>query len=77
MSYLTQSKATTRYLSKLELAQKLTQKRNPKQDPVLVEKKQEITDWLEMHHSEITSGKLVVFFQDECHLLWGDLCGYV
>jgi len=20
---------------------------------------------------------LVVFFQDECHLLWGDLCGYV
>jgi len=19
----------------------------------------------------------VVFFQDECHLLWGDLCGYV
>lgn len=23
------------------------------------------------------SGQLVVFFQDECHLLWGDLCGYV
>ena len=22
-------------------------------------------------------GKLVVFFEDECHLLWGDLCGYV
>jgi hypothetical protein len=22
-------------------------------------------------------GELVVFFQDECHLLWGDLCGYV
>jgi transposase len=21
--------------------------------------------------------KLVVFFEDECHLLWGDLCGYV
>jgi len=20
---------------------------------------------------------LVVFFQDECHLLWGDLCGYI
>jgi len=19
----------------------------------------------------------VVFFEDECHLLWGDLCGYV
>jgi len=23
------------------------------------------------------SGQLVVFFVDECHLLWGDLCGYV
>lgn len=22
-------------------------------------------------------GELMVFFQDECHLLWGDLCGYV
>jgi transposase len=22
-------------------------------------------------------GELVVFFEDECHLLWGDLCGYV
>lgn len=40
-------------------------------------KKQEITDWLEAHRDEIASGKLVVFFQDECHLLWGDLCGYV
>jgi transposase len=25
----------------------------------------------------IESGRLAVFFQDECHLLWGDLCGYV
>jgi len=25
----------------------------------------------------IVSGQLVVFFVDECHLLWGDLCGYV
>ena len=23
------------------------------------------------------SGELVVFFEDECHLLWGDICGYV
>ncbi len=34
-------------------------------------------DWLEAHRSEIASGKLVVFFQDECHLLWGDICGYI
>jgi hypothetical protein len=33
--------------------------------------------WLESHRDEIVTGKLVVFFQDECHLLWGDLCGYV
>jgi len=32
---------------------------------------------LETHRHEIASGKLVVFFEDECHLLWGDLCGYV
>jgi len=51
--------------------------RNPKEDPALVQKKQEITDWLEAHWGEIASGKLVVFFQDQCHLLWGDLCGYV
>ncbi|MEP0819977.1 IS630 family transposase [Trichocoleus sp. FACHB-46] len=33
--------------------------------------------WLERHRQEIVTGQLVVFFQDECHLLWGDLCGYV
>lgn len=31
---------------------------------------------MERHRAEITAGELVVFFQDECHLLWGDLCGY-
>jgi len=40
-------------------------------------KKKEITDWLEAHRAQIVSGQLVVFFVDECHLLWGDLCGYV
>lgn len=32
---------------------------------------------MEVHRHEISSGELVVFFVDECHLLWGDLCGYV
>ena len=32
---------------------------------------------LEAHRTEIVSGEVVVFFEDECHLLWGDLCGYV
>jgi transposase len=43
----------------------------------LSKKKEEITDWLEKHRSQIVAGKLAVFFADECHLLWGDLCGYV
>ena len=29
------------------------------------------------HRQEILSGQLKVFFQDECHLLWGDICGYI
>lgn len=33
--------------------------------------------WLESHRDEIEAGKLVVFLLDECHLLWGDVCGYV
>lgn len=32
---------------------------------------------MEQHRDEIVSGRLMVFFEDECHLLWGDLCGYV
>jgi hypothetical protein len=32
---------------------------------------------LEAHQGEIHSGSLVVLFEDECHLLWGEVCGYV
>ncbi len=32
---------------------------------------------MERHRHEIVSGELGVFFADECHLLWGDICGYV
>jgi transposase len=57
---------------------KKTQKKNPLKDPELVAlKKLEITAWLEAHRREIVSGELVVFFEDECHLLWGDICGYI
>ena len=71
------SKVTIPCLSKLALAGRKRFHRNPKEDPALVQKKQQITEWLEIHRCEIASGALVVFFQDECHLLWGDLCGYV
>ncbi|MBD0390686.1 MAG: IS630 family transposase [Nostoc sp. C3-bin3] len=57
---------------------KKTQAHNPKYDEELVAfKKKEICELLETRRSEIESGKLVVFMVDECHLLWGDICGYV
>jgi len=62
------------FLKKLGLAGK---HRNviPKKTQNWSKKRQEITDWLEAHRAQIVSGQLVVFFVDECHLLWGDLCG--
>ena len=57
---------------------KKTQADNPKHDPELVaSKKKEICTLLEARRDEIESGELVVFMVDECHLLWGDVCGYV
>jgi len=57
---------------------KKSQKNNPKRDEELVKKKhQEICDILEEHREAIESRKLVVYLIDECHLLWGDVCGYL
>ena len=41
------------------------------------DKKKEINEYLETWQSYLKQGKLCVFMLDECHLLWGDLCGYV
>ena len=32
---------------------------------------------MKLNHEEIEQEQLAVFFEDECHLLWGDACGYV
>lgn len=57
---------------------KKTQAHNPKYDAEQVAlKKKEISDLLSARRGEIESGKLVVFMIDECHLLWGDINGYV
>ncbi|MBC5798350.1 IS630 family transposase [Anabaena aphanizomenioides LEGE 00250] len=57
---------------------KKTQANNPKYNQELVGlKKKEICELLETRRPEIESGELVVFMIDECHLLWGDVCGYV
>lgn len=56
---------------------KKTQKKNPKRNEELVKSKQEeICQILENNREEIETGKLVVYLIDECHLLWGDVCGY-
>ena len=40
-------------------------------------KKKEIETLLANHRSEIETGKLRVLLIDQCHLMWGDLSGYV
>jgi putative transposase len=61
-----------------EMSWKKTQKKNPKKNDKLVEtKKIEIEKTLEENREEIEAGRLVVYMIDECHLLWGDVCGYV
>ena len=53
-------------------------KKNPARQEELVEaKKKEIDTFLEKWKPEIESGDLTVFMIDECHLLWGDVLGYV
>ena len=53
-------------------------KSNPKFDQELVEKKKkEIQNLLTKNKDAIESGEIIVLFLDECHLLNGDLTGYV
>jgi putative transposase len=57
---------------------KKSQKINPKTNPDEVKKRrEEIQDLLAKNRADIEAGKLVVYMIDECHLLWGDACGYV
>jgi len=42
----------------------------------VAKRQQEISELLEANRENIESGKLVVYLIDECHLLWGDVCGY-
>jgi transposase len=65
-------------LAEAGISWKKSQKVNPKSDPELVQKKrEEIQEFIRQNQAEIESGELIVFFLDECHLLWGDVCGYV
>jgi putative transposase len=65
-------------LSEAGISWKKSQKVNPKSNPELVKKKrEELLEVWRQNQSEIETGRLAVFFIDECHLLWGDVCGYV
>lgn len=63
--------------SSADISWKKSQKLNPKIDPELVKKRAEIVEFLRQNQTEIEMGRLVVFFVNECHLLWGDVCRYI
>ena len=51
---------------------------NPKRDETQVlQKREEIQKKLAEHEAEIKSGELIVFAEDECHLVGGDVIGSV
>jgi putative transposase len=61
-----------------KISWKKSQKKNPSKDEELVkEKKKEIKKKLEEWKKEINAERLTVFMIDECHLLWGDVEGYL
>lgn len=65
-------------LKEAKISWKKTQKKNPaRNDNLVADKKKEIEEKLDNWKEEIESGELVVFMIDECHLLWGDILGYV
>lgn len=52
-------------------------KEQPEEKPRISRKKLEILQQLPQWLPEIAAGRISMFFLDECHLLWGDVCGYV
>jgi len=65
-------------LNEARLSWHKTQAANPDRDEAQVlQKRQEIKKKLEARQAEIVSGEVIVFVEDECHLLWGDTLGYV
>ena len=55
-----------------------TQAANPQRDEQQVlQKREAIRKKLEARKPEIISGEVIVFAEDECHLVWGDTIGFV
>jgi len=72
-----QIKVIIPYLMKQRLAGRKLKKRTKKNQELVETKKIEIERIWAENREEIEAGKLVVYMIDECHLLWGDVCGYV
>ena len=61
-----------------KISWKKSQKKNPlKNEDLVKEKKEEIKEKLGEWKEEIEEERLTVFVIDECHLLWGDVEGYL
>lgn len=61
-----------------QISWKKTQKKNPaKNEDLVAAKKKEIEAYLAEWQEDIDAENLTVFMIDECHLLWGDVQGYV
>jgi transposase len=53
-----------------------SEKVSPKRDEAQVlARREELKKKLAAHREEIERGELVVLVEDECHLVWGDVCG--
>lgn len=60
-----------------DISWKKVQKVQPKKDPdQIAAKRTEIATKLKGWAAEMLAGRRVCFFADECHLVWGDICGY-
>jgi len=65
-------------LHEAHMSWKKTQKSNPaKDEKKVLARREELKALLKARRKEIGSGELIVFLEDECHLIWGDTLGYI
>lgn len=57
--------------------EEIPEEKSQKKIELVENKRKEIQEYIEERKDEIEAGELIVYFQDECHLNWGDTCGYV
>ena len=51
---------------------------NPKRDEAQIrERREEIKKKLAPRWAEVERGEVIILLEDECHLVWGDVCGRV